>query len=47
VTALIHDTESISAPRDERRRSRLNGRLRTGLALLALIVAQTLIGPLL
>jgi peptide/nickel transport system permease protein len=47
VTALIHDSESISAPADERRRSRLNGRLRTGLVLLALIVALTLVGPLL
>jgi peptide/nickel transport system permease protein len=47
MTALIEGTDPIAAPEAERRRSRLNGRLRIGLALLAFIVLLALIGPLL
>lgn len=45
MTTLIHDTESVAVPEAARRRSRLNGRLRTGLALLAFILVLALIWP--
>jgi peptide/nickel transport system permease protein len=47
MTALIQDAEPFAAPAAERRRSRLNARLRIGLALLAFILLLALIGPLL
>jgi peptide/nickel transport system permease protein len=47
MTALLSDVEPVAAPADERRRPRLNGRLRTGLGLLALIVLLAIFGPLL
>jgi peptide/nickel transport system permease protein len=47
MTALISDVEPVAASPAERRRPHLNGRLRTGLALLALIVLLAIFGPLL
>jgi peptide/nickel transport system permease protein len=47
MTALISDVEPVAVPAADRRRPRLNGRLRTGLALLALIVLLAIFGPLL
>jgi peptide/nickel transport system permease protein len=47
MTALISDVEPVAAPAAERSRPRLNGRLRTGLMLLALIVLLAIFGPLL
>jgi peptide/nickel transport system permease protein len=47
MTALISDVEPVAVPAADRRRPRLNGRLRTGLGLLALIVLLAIFVPLL
>ncbi len=47
MTTLISDVEPVAAPAAERRRPRLNGRLRAGFVLLALIVLLAIFGPLL
>jgi peptide/nickel transport system permease protein len=46
MTALLQDAEPVAAPAAERRRGRLNRRLRIGLALLAFILVLALLGPL-
>jgi peptide/nickel transport system permease protein len=47
MTALISDVEPVAAPAAEPRQPRLNGRLRAGFVLLALIVLLAIFGPLL